>query len=170
MSFSYETDEGARETDVSISPEAPVGGDTMPPLVGPIIGGDTTVPLNRFTCDTNGDIVSDFYFATSPVSDATSVDIAYSYSFETTGDDPNTVSLIEAAIVGTMVSTLLDCPAPSDGAGRTLASATSVSTYFSQVLSQGKVAFYIHANAMYLWIVLYVSLTLSFSLCYHAYS
>mgnify|MGYP001336929735 CR=1 FL=1 len=99
-------------------------------------------PLNTFICDINGDIVSDFDFATTSVSDATSVDIAYSYSFETTGDDPNTVSLIEAAIVGTMVSTLLDCPAPSGGAGRALASASSVSTYFSQVLSQGKVSFY----------------------------
>ena len=145
MSFSYETDQDARTPDGSTSPEATDEGtpivDDAPEPVGPtVIGGDTTAPLNRFTCDTNGNIVSDFYFATSPALDATSVDIAYSYSFETTGDDPNTVSLIEAAIVGTMVSTLLDCPVPSGGTGRTLASASSVSTYFSQVLSQGKVS------------------------------
>ena len=144
MSFSYENDQDARTPDGSTSPEAtsPIVDDAPEP-VGPIvIGGDTTAPLNTFICDINGDIVSDLAFATTSVSDATSVDIVYSYSFETTGDDPNTVSLIEAAIVGTMVSTLLDCPAPSGGAGRTLASASSVSTYFSQVLSQGKVSFY----------------------------
>lgn len=144
MSFSYENDQDARTPDGSTSPEAtdstPIVDDAPEPAI--VIGGDTTAPLNTFTCDINGDIVSDFDFATTSVSDATSVDIAYSYSFETTGDDPNTVSLIEAVIVGTMVSTLLDCPAPSGGAGRALASASSVSTYFSQVLSQGKVPFY----------------------------
>jgi hypothetical protein len=120
--------------------------DDAPESDGPVgIGGDTAVPapLNRFTCDANGDIVSDFDFAASPPSGATSVDITYSYSFETTEDDPNTGYLIEAAIVGTMVSTLLDCPVPSDGAGRMLASASSVSTYFSQLLNQGKVSLYI---------------------------
>jgi hypothetical protein len=66
------------------------------------------------------------------------VDIVYFYSFETTGDDPNTVSLIEAAVVGTIVSILLDCSATSGGTGRALTSASSVSTTFSDVLSQGE--------------------------------
>mmetsp|Transcript_4021 Transcript_4021/g.11457 ORF Transcript_4021/g.11457 Transcript_4021/m.11457 type:complete len:449 (+) Transcript_4021:793-2139(+) len=149
MSFSYETDQAARTKNGSpTSPEAtdeantPIVNDAPEPLV-PSPGDDTTAvaappeALNAFACDSNGDIALDLN--TSSASDATSVDIVYSYSFETTGDDPNTVSLIEAAIVGTMVSTLLDCLAPSDasdGAGRALTSASSVSTTFSQVLSQ----------------------------------
>lgn len=144
MSFSYETAQADRTTNgPTTSPEAPDEVNT--PIVddapGPL-SGNTATPsaspeaFNAFTCDDNGDVALDLN--TTPASDATSVDIDYSYSFETTGDDPNTVSLIEAAVVGTIVSTLLDCPATSGGTGRALTSASLVSTTFSDVLSQGE--------------------------------
>jgi hypothetical protein len=151
MSYSYY--ETARTTNQPTSPaETTDGGDV--PIVddapGPVVPapedgtpsvGDQPETLNTFTCDGNGDIALNLN--TMPASDATSVDMVYSYSFETTGGDPNTVSLVEAAIVGTMVSTLLDCSAPSGGAGRALAPTTSVSTTFSNVLSQGEEAPYL---------------------------
>ena len=133
MSFSYETAQADRTTSL----EAPDEGSTL--IVDDAPGSLTPAPTeasNTFTCDDNGDVALDL--DTTPASDATSVDIVYSYSFETTGDDPNTVSLIEAAIVGTIVSTLLDCQGTSGGTGRALTSASSVSTTFSEVLSQGE--------------------------------
>ena len=148
MSFSYETAQTDRTTNGSTtSPEAPgeanipIVDDAPEPLV-PALGDDVTASntsaevYSTFTCDSNGNVALDLN--TSPAMGATAVDINYSYSFETTGDDPNTVFLIEAAVTGTMISVLLDCSAPSSGAGRALASASSVSTTFSDVLSQGE--------------------------------
>ena len=150
MSFSYETAQADRTTSGSTTSleapdevNTPIVDDAPGPLV-PAPSGDTTASnasleaFNTFTCDNDGDVALDFN--TTPASDATSVDIVYSYSFETMEDDPNTVSLIEAAVVGTMVATLLDCPATSGGTGRALTSASSVSTTFSDVLSQGEAA------------------------------
>ena len=150
MSFSYETAQADRTTSGSTTSleapdevNTPIVDDAPGPLV-PAPSGDTTASnasleaFNTFTCDNDGDVALDFN--TTPASDATSVDIVYSYSFETMEDDPNTVSLIEAAVVGTMVATLLDCPATSGGTGRALTSASSVSTTFSDVLSRGEAA------------------------------
>lgn len=93
--------------------------------------------MNMFTCDAEGEIYLEKNVA--PSSDAVSVDIEYTYSFEASENDPDTsLVLIEAAIVGTMISTLLDCSVPSDGSGRALSPASAVSTTFSNVLSRGK--------------------------------
>mmetsp|Transcript_22379 Transcript_22379/g.46387 ORF Transcript_22379/g.46387 Transcript_22379/m.46387 type:complete len:262 (-) Transcript_22379:2212-2997(-) len=89
--------------------------------------------MNRFTCDAGGEIVLEEN--TSPGTDTVPVDIEYSYSFESSEDDPNTVFLIEAAIVGTMVSTLLECSATAGADARMLTPASAVSTTFSNVLS-----------------------------------
>jgi len=131
MSFSYETAQADRTPSLEAPDEVttPIVDDAPGPVAPP-------EAFNTFSCDDNGDVALDL--STTPASDATSVDIVYSYLFETIGDDPNTVSLIEAAVVGTMVSTLLDCSATSGGTGRALTSASSVSTTFSEVLSQGE--------------------------------
>lgn len=127
---------------VPIVDDAPIEDDLPGPTVPlPVPSpGDTTTAtessMNRFTCNAGGEIALEEN--TSPDADDVSVDIEYSYSFESSVNDPNTVILIEAAIVGTMVSTLLDCSAPSSADGRVLAPASAVSTTFSNVTSTGK--------------------------------
>lgn len=136
-------DDAPIEGDVPIVDDSSIQGNLPGPLAPePVPSPDDTTPvvtdlsMNRFTCDADGEIALEEN--TSPGADTVPVDIEYSYSFESSEDDPNTVFLIEAAIVGTMVSTLLECSAPTGADARMLAPASAVSTTFSNVLSTGK--------------------------------
>ena len=140
MSYSYST---SSTSSLSASSSSGLTGDS--PLEGipndPAIDDAPAVvaTFNRFACGPESAIVLEE--GASVGDDAEAVEITYTYSFQTTSDDPNTVYLIEAAILGTIVSTLLDCSGVSTVGNRALATASAISTTFSTVNEVGKFDF-----------------------------
>ena len=136
MSYSYST---SSTSSLSASSSSSLTGDSIP--TDPAIDDAPAVvaTFNRFACGPESAIVLEE--GASVGDDAEAVEITYTYSFQTTSDDPNTVYLIEAAILGTIVSTLLDCSGVSTVGNRALATASAISTTFSTVNEVGKFDF-----------------------------